>query len=143
MGHCVFCEIIKGNLPSSKIYEDDRVIAILDLRQIRPGHSMVIPKIHVDHFIDLEDSLAQHICHIGNAIGHNILKELNPARVGFAVAGFGIAHAHYHIVPMHEAHDVTSSQYAVIENGIIDFKIDHIPISDPQENQRLIKLLKL
>ncbi|HEU4839444.1 MAG TPA: HIT family protein [Micavibrio sp.] len=143
MDQCAFCEIVKGHAPSSKIYEDDLVIAILDIRQIRPGHCMVIPKIHIDRFTDLDDALAGHMCRIGNKIGRKIQKELNPVRIGFAVAGFGVAHAHYHVVPMHEPFDITSSRYAIIKNGIVSYETEHIPLSDPDVNKRLVELLRL
>lgn len=143
MTDCIFCKIAAGAVPCFKLYEDKRVIAFLDLRQVRPGHTMVIPKHHVDHFIDLEDDIAMHICKIGNLIGRKIQETLKPKRVGFAVSGFGVAHAHYHVVPMHEEFDVTSAQYAVIEDGKIAFRMNHIPIASQADNQKMADLLKL
>ncbi len=143
MTSCIFCEIIGGNIPAHKIYEDEKVIAILDLRQVRPGHCMVIPKTHIDHFIDLDDDLTAHITQVGNRIGRKMQKNLNPKRVGFAVAGFGVPHAHYHVIPMHAEFDVTSSQYATLHNGKIEFRMDHIPIATDEENKRMVDLLKL
>ena len=52
---CIFCEIIKGNIPSKKVYEDDKVLAILDISQITKGHTLVLPKKHFDNFLDIDD----------------------------------------------------------------------------------------
>lgn len=141
MTNCIFCEIIQGKIPAKKIYEDDLVIAILDHRPVRKGHTMVIPKIHVDHFNDLEDDLALHICKVAKIIGQRIQKNLKPKRVGFAVAGFGVPHAHYHIIPMWGDHDVTSSQYAIVKDGVVEFTMDHIPIADSGDQNEIIKTI--
>jgi histidine triad (HIT) family protein len=143
MDNCVFCKIIKGEIAADKIYEDDQVIAILDHRPVRKGHAMVMPKKHVDHFIALDDELAAHICQVGNALGRKIQTVLNPKRVGFVVAGFGVPHAHFHVIPMHEEQDITSSQYASIDKGHIKFSMDHIPIANGIEQKKLIELLKI
>lgn len=139
MSDCIFCKIIANEIPSKKIFEDDRVVVILDHRPVRTGHAMVIPKRHVDEFIDLPDDLAAHICIIANEVGRKIQETLNPARVGFAVAGFGVAHAHYHVVPMHRIHDVTSSVYA---KGDVEFGVEHIPLADPESQDEIVRLLR-
>lgn len=143
MDSCIFCKIVRGEIPAEKLYEDDRVLAFLDHRPVREAHAMVIPKIHIDHFIDIPDDLAVHIILIGQKIGRTIQQKLNPKRVGFAVAGFGVAHAHYHVVPMWDEFDVTSAQYAVIKDGEIVFTMDHVPVADAARQQELVNLLKL
>jgi len=142
MTDCIFCAIIQDKLPAKKIYEDDLVLAFLDNRPVQRGHTMVIPKIHVDHFIDLEDDLLMHICKIGKMIGQRIQQTLNPIRVGFVVSGFGVPHAHYHVIPMWDEHDITSSCHAVIKNGNITFTMDHIAIADDDELNDMADLLK-
>lgn len=143
MQDCVFCKIISGQIAAKKIYEDDQVIAILDHRPVRKGHAMVMPKKHIDHFIDLDDELAGHICKIGNLLGKKIQAVLNPKRIGFVVAGFGVPHAHYHIIPMWEEHDITSAQYVAKECGDVTFNMDHIPVADDEKQNELVKLLKV
>ncbi len=139
MDSCIFCKIIAGESPSKRIYEDDRIIVILDHRPVRSGHAMVIPKQHIDRFTDLPDDLVAHVCVVANKVGRKIQDVLNPKRVGFAVAGFGVAHAHYHVVPMWQEHDVTSGAYAASETR---FSMDHIPMADPADQDRLMALLK-
>ncbi len=143
MNNCIFCKIAANEAPSFKIYEDDRVIAILDHRPVRQGATMVMPKEHYEHFIDLPDDLAAHIVKIGNKIGRKIQTALKPKRIGFAVAGFGVPHVHYHIVPMHHEHDVTSDVYARCENGQLVFDIENIPLADTKTQAKTLELIRL
>ncbi len=143
MSDCIFCKIINGEEKTSKVYEDDQVIAILVNRPVRKGHMMIIPKIHIDHFTDLDDDLAMHICKVGNILARRILSTLKPKRVGFIVAGFGIAHVHYHVQPMWEEDDITSSQYATLSpEGDIEFSMDHLPVISDEERKELITLIR-
>ena len=139
---CVFCKIISGQIPAEKIYEDDLVLAILDHRPVREGHTMVIPKKHIDHFIDLDDDLAGHICKVGNLLGKKIQTVLKPQRVGFVVSGFGVPHAHYHVIPLFEKHDITSSQYISKEFGEVTFNMDRISAVDSKRQCELASLLR-
>ena len=143
MEGCVFCQIINSEVSAHKIFEDEQVIVILDHRPVREGHAMIIPKQHIDNFIDLKNSLAMHICQVGNVIGRKIQSLLKPRRIGFVVAGFGVSHAHYHVIPMWDESDITSSQYATINNGVIEFSMDHIPIAETHKQKELVNLLKI
>ena len=138
---CIFCKIIKGEIPSYKVYEDDKVLAILDLRPIQQGHTLVIPKTHIDHFIDVPEDLAAHIVQVGQKIGRRIREVLKPERVGNVVAGYGVAHAHYHVIPMHETHDITSQAYAYIEGGRGEFNAEQVSISPNEEREAVAKRL--
>lgn len=104
---CTFCHIAHGTLPTFKIYEDDLCIAFLDRRPVREGHAMVIPKAHIDHFADLDDTLAAHIMTTAQRVSRKVKEVLQPLRVGYVVSGFGVAHAHLHIIPLWDLHDIT------------------------------------
>ncbi len=143
MDNCIFCKIIRGEIPSIKVYEDDRVLAFLDLRPIRPGHTLVIPKQHVDHFMDMDDDLSAHVVHIGNRISRKIRDTLAPPRVGVMVMGFEVAHAHYHVVPMWDSHDIASARQLVIEGGMAHFSADALPIADTAERQKIADQIKI
>lgn len=58
---CIFCEIVAGREPASKIYEDEKILAFMNIRPVNTGEFMVIPKEHIDHFLDIPDDLAAHI----------------------------------------------------------------------------------
>ncbi len=103
-----FSKIIRGELPCAKICETDRVFAFMALHAIRPGHALVVPKDPEPKFFDLDDNTIAEILRVAKRIGKAIEREFSPQRVGLIVAGFDIPHAHLHVVPMHEYHDITS-----------------------------------
>ena len=144
MINCIFCQIIKGTLPSHKIYEDDRIIAILDHRPVRPGHSMIIPKLHVEYFCDLPDDLAAHIVLTGNKIAKHMMRTLEPKPlcIGHVIHGF-IPHVHYHVIPQHDWDDIASGQYAKVENGKVIFDAGTIPIANEETQCSIATKLKM
>ena len=104
---CVFCEIINGNIPSSKVYEDDDVLAILDLSQTTKGHTLVMPKKHYQNILEIpQDELAKLFVKVQKiakrvttnlgANGFNILVNTNE------VAGQSVMHLHVHIIPRYD-----------------------------------------
>ena len=108
---CIFCKIINGEIPSKKIYEDDKVVAILDISQATKGHTLVLPKKHFDNLLTIDDSyyadvmlrakkLAKAITKAFNACGCNILNNCGEA------AGQTVMHFHVHIIPRYNDDDV-------------------------------------
>jgi len=103
---CIFCKIISGELPSAKVFEDDNVIAFLNIKPISKGHTLVVPKAHVK---DLASADYETLCHLMNAV-----KKIAPAVMaavdaeGFnlggnngAAAGQEVFHLHLHLIPRH------------------------------------------
>jgi diadenosine tetraphosphate (Ap4A) HIT family hydrolase len=119
-------------------------MAILDHRPTRKGHSLIIPKIHVDQFIDLNDELAAHIVKIGNRLARKIMSEIKPQskRIGFVVHGY-IPHAHYHVIPQHEETDIISGLSAKIENDAVVFDDSLIPLATEEEQSETLSSLIL
>jgi histidine triad (HIT) family protein len=118
---CVFCDVVERKEPGSFVYEDDEAAAFTTVRATRAGETVVIPKAHIDHFTDLPDPLAAHIMVVAQHIGRKIMTVLAPRRVGYVVHGFGVAHAHLIIVPLHDPTDITSARHATLRNGEIAF----------------------
>ncbi len=141
--NCIFCKIIKGDIPTFKVYEDDNVLAILDIRPVTRGHTLVIPKIHIDHFMDLPDSLAADIVKVGNQISRRLRDVVRPDRVGVVVAGYGVAHVHYHVIPMQHTQDITSRAYAFIEDGQIQFDAMRPPIASEEDRREMVQEIGL
>jgi histidine triad (HIT) family protein len=111
MDECLFCAIARKQVPSSIIFEDDLIVAFLDVRPIRPGHSQLIPREHIDYFEQLPEATASRIVHVGQRLSA-IMKDLfKVPRVAFLFTGGDIQHAHAHLVPMHEKTDITSRVY--------------------------------
>lgn len=102
----IFTRIINGEIPAHKIYEDDRVIAILDVHPIYEGHTLVIPKTQIDHIWDLNDDNYEYLWSVAKKIAKRIQAEIQPVRVGVIVEGFGVPHTHIHLVPIYDSNDL-------------------------------------
>jgi len=107
----IFTRIINGEIPAYKIYEDDRVIAILDRHPIAGGHTLVIPKIQVDHIWDLETEDYDYLWTVVKKLGLHIRKAINAPRVGVVVEGFGVPHNHVHLIPIYQSDDIKKPQF--------------------------------
>jgi len=127
---CVFCEIVAGRSPASVIHQDEVVMAFMGIQPTAPGECLVIPREHVDHFTDLSDAVAQRIIVVAQHIGRAMRAVFAPQRVGYAVHGYGVPHAHFIIVPQHGPHHLTSDRFARIEDGRVVFDLSRIPFAD-------------
>ena len=110
---CPFCAIARHELDAVVLYEDDTVMAFLDRSPIRPGHTQVITKAHFATFDVLPPELAAQILHLGQRLARRMKKAYRVERVAFLFTGADVAHAHAHVVPMHETMDITSARYLV------------------------------
>jgi histidine triad (HIT) family protein len=105
----IFSKIIAGELPSYKIYEDDYVIAILDLNPIQKGHVLVIPKQEVDQLFELDEKMFDYMMHRVRYLAQVLKGKLNCARVCVFVEGYGVPHVHVHLVPTNKPEDFDKS----------------------------------
>jgi len=112
---CLFCRITRRDVNAHIVHEDDRVLAFLVLRPIRPGHTLIIPKDHFDYFNDLPADIATPLFALGQEIATAMKRLFGVERVAFCFTGGDIAHAHAHVVPLHEKTDITSRQYIAEE----------------------------
>ncbi len=106
----IFTKIINGEIPAYKTYEDDKVIAILDIHPIYPGHTLVIPKNQVDHIWDLPDYEYDYLWKVSNKIAKHIHQIIDSPRVGAVVEGFGVPHCHIHLIPIYHGNDLKKPQ---------------------------------
>lgn len=110
MEDSIFTKIIKGEIPCHKVYEDDAVIAFLDVHPMTEGHTLVVPKQQVDHLWDLDDVTYQHLWSVAKRLGAHIKETLQPTRVGVVVEGFGVPHVHVHLIPIEHSNDLKKPQ---------------------------------
>jgi histidine triad (HIT) family protein len=96
----IFSRIVAGEIPAHRLSEDDRFLAFLDVRPIRPGHSLVVPKEEIDHFFDLPDGLLADLMVFAKPVANAIRSVTGAARVGCAVVGVEVPHAHLHLIPV-------------------------------------------
>ena len=108
MADCIFCKLSTGELPTNKVYEDDKVFAFLDKHPINPGHILVIPKSHVAGFYNLENEDYTSLMLAVKKLAARVNEKLHPKKVGLIIAGWDVPHTHIHIVPMLDYHDITS-----------------------------------
>lgn len=101
----IFSKIIAGELPSYKIYEDEYVIAILDINPIQKGHTLVIPKVEGDDLFLLDEKMYDHVMHRVRYISQLLKAKFDCARVCVLVEGYNIPHAHVHLVPTNVPED--------------------------------------
>lgn len=135
MTDCIFCKIINNELPSRKVYEDDDVMAFLDLTQVTPGHTLVIPKKHVADIFEVDDDLAAII---GSKIPKiaKAVKKSNPAITGMniinnngSVAYQSVFHSHIHILPRYDEQDDFSIHFGDHSENFSPEELDSIALS--------------
>ena len=105
MNDSIFTKIIKGEIPSYKIYEDDIVYAFLDIHPVQPGHVLVIPKKQIDRLEDLDDANYKHLMDIVKKLMRHLRETLGTERITLKIEGFDVPHAHVHLIPCNEARD--------------------------------------
>ena len=102
----IFSKIIKGDIPSYRIAEDDYFLAFLDINPLRKGHVLVIPKTETDKFFDLGEEYLSRILVFAQPIARAIEKSFSCDRCGIAVVGLVVPHAHMHLVPIDHIADL-------------------------------------
>jgi len=110
MSDSIFTKIIKGEIPCYKIAEDDRFIAFLDVFPIKKGHTLVVPKAQIDYLFDLDDSLLSDLMIFSKKVAQKMERVISCERVGIAVIGLEVPHAHIHLVPLDTVGDIDFSQ---------------------------------
>ena len=106
----IFTKIIKGEIPCYKIAEDDRFIAFLDVFPIKKGHTLVVPKAQIDYLFDLDDSLLSDLIIFSKKVAQKMQRAISCERIGVAVIGLEVPHAHIHLVPLDTVGDIDFSQ---------------------------------
>ena len=102
----IFTKIVNGEIPCYQIAETENCLAFLDVLPIRAGHTLVIPKKEVDNYYDLEDDLFQEVNALAKRVSAAIKKSVPCSRVGVAVIGLEVPHAHVHLVPINSLSDL-------------------------------------
>ena len=104
MPQCLFCKIIRGEIPTNKVYEDEKTFAFLDINPVNPGHTLVVPKKHAVDIFEIEEGEWNAVMSAVHKISHALEKSIGPSGINLAMnnrsgAGQVIFHAHVHIMP--------------------------------------------
>ena len=102
----IFSQIIEGALPARFVWKDDRCVVFLSNRPLRPGHSLVVPRQEIDHWLDLEPDLLAHLVEVAQTIGRAQMTAFKPERIGMMLAGLEVPHCHFHVVPIRGLRDL-------------------------------------
>lgn len=109
----IFTKIINGDIPCHKVAEDEHHIAFLDINPVAEGHTLVVTKREIDYFFDLPDKLYHRTMDFSRTIAAAIDQALNPLRTGIIVQGLEVPHAHLHLIPLYETHQVMALGHTV------------------------------
>ena len=102
----IFTRIVQGEIPCHRIAEDDHYLAFLDINPLAEGHTLVIPKQEVDYIFDLEDDVLAGLHVFAKAVARQIERVIACERIGVAVVGLEVPHAHVHLIPLHSIEDI-------------------------------------
>jgi histidine triad (HIT) family protein len=102
----IFTQIIDGKLPGRFVWSDDQCVGFLSIHPIRPGHTLVVPRVEIDHWLDLDQALTNHLTIVAQSIGRAIQRAFQPAKVALMIAGLEVPHTHLHVFPIRELADI-------------------------------------
>ena len=105
----IFARIIQGEIPCHKIAENEKFIAFLDITPVAKGHTLVVPKQEVDHFFDLENDLLAEINLFAKEVAVKLQRTIPCRRIGVAIIGLEVPHAHVHLIPLNTMADINFS----------------------------------
>ena len=108
---CIFCSIVKGDIPSYKVYEDDDFLAFLDISQAEIGHTLVVPKKHFDNLLEMDDETAKKMIVLVKKLANKVKSATNASGINILnnnglAAGQSVNHIHFHIIPRYENDDL-------------------------------------
>lgn len=126
MERCLFCSIVKGEIDSAKIYEDEDVFSFLDINPVSKGHALVIPKKHFENVFDIDEAILQKVMVAGKTIAQKIKNQLKADGIRLsqsngAAAGQAIFHFHLHIIPRYKNDGISMSDVITAHPPGADF----------------------
>ena len=135
MSDSIFTKIIKGDIPSHKVYEDDNAVAFLDIHPIHPGHTLVVPKKQVARIDQLPQEDFEHLWQITYQLIDSIKDVVKPHRVGVIVDGVDMPdHGHIHLVPLEETDSISAGNRTAAD---MNTEPDHTALADMAAKLRI------
>ena len=102
----VFTKIIKGDIPGTFVWRDEQCVGFMSINPLRSGHTLVVPRLEVDHWLDCPPELCDHLFGVSQTISAAIAEVYKPEKVGLLIAGLEVPHMHIHLVPINGVHDL-------------------------------------
>ena len=124
---CIFCKIVKGEIPSMKVYEDDRVLGFMDINPVNDGHLLVIPKAHAATIREIPEADFVAVMSAVHKLAHAVQKALNPEGITLmqlngAASNQVVPHLHVHIVPRWSGDGLTISRWKLVQGDMDKIK---------------------
>ena len=106
----IFSKIVRNEIPSYKVYENENFLAFLDINPLKKGHTLVIPKIEVDYIFDLKSKQYQELWNFAKLVAKGMKRVIKCERISIVVMGLEVPHAHIHLIPLDSMQDIDFSQ---------------------------------
>ncbi len=119
----IFSRIISGEIPGRLVWEDDTCVVMVDIRPLKRGHCLVIPKQEVDHWVDLEPDVASHLMAVASTVARAQSSTMDGKRIGLMIAGFEVPHTHIHITPIDSMRDL---DFVNANSAVTDDELDDV-----------------
>ncbi len=108
----IFTRIIEGELPGTFVWKDEECVAFMSINPLRTGHTLVVPRLEIDHWLECPQDLRDHLFGVAQTIGRALEEVYSPRKVGLMIAGLEVPHLHLHVVPIDTVHDLDFSNAA-------------------------------
>lgn len=106
MNDCVFCKIARKEIPATVVYEDEHTVAFLDLHPMNPGHTLVVPKMHSETFLDMDTAAYGTLMRVVYELAQRVHHAFPTPRLSILTKGFNVAHTHVHLIPLNDDGDL-------------------------------------
>ena len=106
MRDCIFCRIVKNEAPSHKVWENENFLAFLTLGALNAGHTILIPKVHIDYVFEMPEPFYSEIFQAAKRLSKPLQTAMKSKRIGIIVEGFTVPHVHLHLVPLHNEDEI-------------------------------------
>jgi histidine triad (HIT) family protein len=117
----LFTRIIRGEIPGTFVWSDEQAVGFMSINPLRPGHTLVVPREEVDHWLDCPPDLGAHLFEVARIIGEAQMQAYRPERIGLVIAGLEVPHLHLHVVPIDSARDLDFSRAATsVDPGALE-----------------------
>jgi len=113
----IFTRIIDGEIPGTFVWRDERCVAFMSINPLRPGHTLVVPREEIDHWLDCPADLRDHLLEVSRDIGTAIQAAYGSTKVGLMIAGLEVPHLHLHLVPIDTVRDLDFANAAPSVDG--------------------------
>ncbi|UII56888.1 HIT family protein [Cytobacillus spongiae] len=138
MSDCIFCKIVNGEIPAAKVFENEHVLAFLDISQVTKGHTLVIPKVHKENLYELTPEIARNLFEVVPAIANAIKAEYQPIGLNTlnnngVEAGQSVFHYHMHLLPRYGKGDGFGAVWKSHQDEYTPEELQHIAKSIHQQ----------